>query len=538
VAPSGIDRRQFLQATLALGAAACVETKPVSVPNRAAGAAEPSFDLEEMTVAELQRGMQEGRWTAEGLTATYLARIERLDPKLAAVIETNPDARGVARQLDEERKAGRMRGPLHGIPVLVKDNLDTAGKMETTAGSLALVGSRRLRDSFVVQRLRAAGAVLLGKTNLSEWANIRSSHSSSGWSGRGGQCRNPYVLDRTPCGSSSGSAVAVSANLCAVAIGTETDGSIVCPSTMCGIVGLKPTIGLVSRTGIVPISHSQDTAGPMARSVTDAAILLGAIAGEDPLDPVTSTGRGQAPADYTRFLDPHGLRGARIGIVREKLMGYSDAADRVAQAAIEVMRDAGAVIVDPANVPHVGDYDDAELTVLLYELKADLNRYLAGLDATPVRTLSELIAFNRAHADRELRWFGQDLFEQAEVKGPLTDKPYLDARAKCVRLSREEGIDAVMREHQLDALFAPTSHPAWAIDLVNGDHALGSASTPPAVAGYPSITVPAGDDFGLPIGVSFFGRPFSEPLLLKLAFAFEQATHARKPPRLLPTLEA
>ncbi|PYQ12832.1 MAG: amidase [Acidobacteria bacterium] len=523
-----IGRREFLGYG-AIGGAVLARRPP----------APAEVPLEEATIDGLQEQMESGRLTARRLTAAYLARIDALDrkgPALRAVIETNPDALSMAEALDAERTARGARGPLHGIPVLLKDNLDTADRMTTTAGSLALSGSIPPRDSFVAQKLRQAGAVLLGKANLSEWANIRSSHSSSGWSGRGGQCRNPYVLDRNPCGSSSGSGVAVSANLCALAIGTETDGSIVCPSSINGIVGMKPTVGLVSRAGIIPIAHSQDTAGPMARTVRDAAILLGAIAGADPRDPATAEA-GRAATDYTRLLDPDGLRGARIGVVR-KSFGFHADVDRVMEDALAEMKRRGAVLLDPADIPHAGEYDETELAVLLYELKADLNAYLATLGPeAPVRTLADVIAFNEAHRAEEMPYFGQDLFLKAQEKGPLTDLAYVEALAHSRRLAALEGIDAVMSQQKLDALVAPTGGPAWLTDLVTGDHFSGGLSTPPAVAGYPHVTLPAGHVFGLPVGISFAGRAGSEPTLIRLAYAFEQATRARRPPRFLPAAD-
>ena len=495
--------------------------------------------LEEATIDGLQDQMKAGTLTARRLTQAYLDRIEALDrkgPALRSVIETNPEALAIAEGLDAERKAKGPRGPLHGIPILLKDNLDTADRMTTTAGSLALAGSIPLRDSFVAERLREAGAVLLGKANLSEWANIRSSHSSSGWSGRGGQCRNPYALDRNPCGSSSGSGSAVSANLCAAAIGTETDGSIVCPSNANGLVGIKPTLGLVSRAGIIPIAHSQDTAGPMTRTVRDGAILLAAIAGVDPRDAATAEA-GRAPKDYASFLDEAGLRGARIGVAR-KFFGFHAAVDRVMEGALAEMKRRGAELVDPADIPHTGEYDESELTVLLYELKADLNAYLATLGPkAPVRTLADVIAFNEAHSADEMPYFGQDLFIKAQEKGPLTDLAYVEALARNRRLAALEGIDAVMSKEKLDAIVAPTGGPAWMTDLVDGDHFGGGMSTPPAVAGYPHVTVPAGYVFGLPVGISFVGRAWSEPTLIRLAYAFEQATHARRAPRLLPSAD-
>jgi amidase len=484
----------------------------------------PDFQIEEATVAALQSKMESGALTAEQLTKFYLDRIEELDrrgPTLCSIIETNPDALSLARNLDQERKSKRPRGPLHGIPVILKDNIDTADRMTTTAGSLALEGSIPRRDSTVAERLRAAGAVLLAKANMSEWANIRSTRSSSGWSARGGQCRNPYVLDRNPCGSSSGSAVAAAANLGAVAVGTETDGSIVCPASANGIVGLKPTVGLVSGSGIIPISHTQDTAGPLCRSVADAAVLLSALAGPD----------------YSKFLDPAGLRGARIGVAREKFFGYSDVTDRMAEAALELLRHEGAEVVDPASIPHAGEYDNEELDVLLYELKADLNAYLAGLGPqAPVTNLMEVIEFNERQRDREMPYFGQELFLQAERKGSLASPAYRQALTKCRRLSRTLGIDAVMATYRLDALVAPTGGPAWPTDLVNGDHFTGSSSTPAAVAGYPSISVPMGFTYGLPVNLSFFGRARSEPTLIRLAYSYEQASKHRQPPRFLPTV--
>jgi amidase len=501
----------------------------------------PGFELDELTVRELQAGMEGGRFTARGITELYLGRIEDIDkdgegrPGLHSIIEVNPEALDVAEALDKERKEGRTRGPLHGIPVLLKDNVGTSDRMTTTAGSLALEGSIPQKDSFVAERLRAAGAVLLAKTNLSEWANFRSTRSSSGWSARGGQCRNPYVLDRNPCGSSSGSGAAASANLGAVAIGTETDGSIVCPSNANGLVGLKPTVGLVSRAGIVPISHSQDTAGPMTRTVEDAAILLSALTGVDPRDPSTSASETHRETDYSRFLDAKGLTGKRVGVARH-LFGFHPAVDRLMEEAIAEIRRLGAEVIDEVSLP--GDeLSESEMEVLLYEFKADLNLYLAELgEKAPLRTLAEIIDFNEENREREMPYFGQELFVRAEAKGPLTDKAYRDALAKNHRLSREEGIDKALRQHKLSAIVAPTGGPAWTTDLVNGDHFSGGSSTLAAVAGYPNVTVPAGDVQGLPVGISFFGAAWSEPVLLSIAYAFEQATKLRRKPDFLASL--
>ncbi|MGH2614170.1 MAG: amidase [Thermomicrobiales bacterium] len=504
----------------------------------------PHAMLEELTIADASAAMSASEMTAHEITSMYIERIEAIDqrgPRLRSVMEINPDALHIARAADRERQTTRDRGPLHGIPMLVKDNIGTADSMETTAGSLALVGARPRTDAFVAARLRAAGAVLLGKSNLSEWANFRSLRSSSGWSGRGGQCLNPYALDVTPSGSSSGSAAAVAANLAVAALGTETDGSILSPAAANGIVGLKPTVGLTSRSGVIPIAHSQDTVGPMTRTVADAAVVLEAIAGFDPHDPATA-GASERPPRYTTFLDPDGLRGARIGIPREVYWGYSPPADAVAEAAIAVMRELGAEIVDPADIPTAHQLasgwppsDDGALTVLLYEFKADLNAYLAGLEApTGVGTLAELIAYNEQNAEREMPFFGQELFVMAEANGPLTEPDYLAALEQNRRLSRQEGIDAVLNAHKLDALLMPTSSPPAKIDLVNGGRSLGGSSRPAALAGYPAITVPAGFAFGLPVGITFMGAAFAEPTLLKLAYAFECATSARKTPTYAP----
>ena len=528
------SRRDFLRSGAIAGVVA------LSQPAISRAAEVKPFELDELSVAELQAGMKSGKWSARSLVEKYLSRIEDVDkrgPAVNSVLELNPEAEEIAERLDRERKEGRVRGALHGIPVLIKDNIDTADRMTTTAGSLALAGSVPLKDSFVAQRLRAAGAVILGKTNLSEWANIRSSHSTSGWSGRGGQTRNPYALDRNPCGSSSGSGVAIAANLAAVAVGTETDGSVVCPSSANSLVGIKPTLGLVSRSGIIPIAHSQDTAGPMTRTVADAAALLTVLAGVDPDDAITNESRGRASADYMQFLDANGMKGARIGVAR-KFFGFSDHVDKLVNAAVDVMKSLGATIVDPAEIATVGKFDDTELEVLLYELKADLNKYLASLGPrAPVRSLKEVIEFNEQNAAREMPYFGQDLFVKAEAKGPLTSKEYVQALAKNRRLSRAAGIDAVMLKHKLDAMVAPTGGPPWPTDLLNGDHFTGGYSSPSAVAGYPHVTVPAGYVHGLPVGVSFFGRAYSEPSLIKLAYAYEQATKLRKPPRFLPTAD-
>lgn len=545
--PEVPPRRRFLQSGLLGGAitAAAPVLRPLlgSVRENSGGsapAAVPWFEFDELTISELQDGMKSGKDSARSLAEKYLARIQAVDkrgPAVNSVIETNPDALAIAEALDRERKEKGPRGPLHGVPVLIKDNIDTADKMMTTAGSLALVGSKPPEDSVVAQKLRLAGAVIIGKTNLSEWANIRSRRSTSGWSGRGGLTKNPYALDRNACGSSSGSGAGVSANLCAAAIGTETDGSIVCPSSANGIVGIKPTVGLVSRTGIIPISHTQDGAGPMCRTVRDAAIVLGSLTGVDAEDPATADSQGRSYTDYTQFLKADGLRGARIGVVR-KAFGFSDRVDKIMESALEAMKKEGATLVDPADIETAGKWSDTEMTVFMYELKADLNAYLArpAFNA-PAKTLKDIIEFNDRNHEKEMPFFGQDLFLKAEAKGPLTSQEYLAALAKNRQLARKEGIDATMDKHNLDALVGPTGGPAWLTDLVDGDHFGGGSSGAAAVAGYPNITVPAGFIFGMPVGISFFGRAWSEPILIRMAYAFEQATKVRKGPRFLPTAD-
>jgi amidase len=547
--PSKPSRRSFLQASLTVGTSAAfypalAAARDVSASREAAVPNVKPFELDEITIAELQSGMKSGRFTARSLVEKYTARIEEIDkrgPAVNAIIEMNPEAMAIADSLDKERKEKGTRGPLHGIPVLIKDNIDTADRMMTTAGSLALesaaqAGAKPPKDSFVAQRLRAAGAVILGKTNLSEWANIRSSHSTSGWSGRGGLTRNPYALDRNPCGSSSGTGAGISANLAAVGIGTETDGSIVCPSSSNGLAGIKPTVGLVSRAGIIPISHSQDGAGPMCRTVRDAAILLSALTGVDPDDAATAASVGKSQTDYAQYCDPNGLKGARIGVAR-KYFGFNDAVDALMEHSLDAMKKQGATLIDPADIETFGKFDDSELTIFMYELKADLNAYLARLGPkAPVRTLKEIIDFNERNREKEMPYFGQDLFLKAEAKGPLTEKEYLDALAKNRQLARVEGIDAIMAKHRLDAIVAPTGGPAWLTDLVNGDHVAGGSSNAAAVAGYPNINVTAGYISGLPVGLSFFGRAWSEPTLIRLAYSFEHATKARQAPQFLPSV--
>lgn len=544
-------RRKFLQASVlgGVGIAAGPLVRPVMgasafharADERCGGPVEvPAFDFDEITVGELQEGMKSGKYSAQSITEKYLERIAAVDKngaKLNSVIETNPDALEIAEALDQERKEKGPRGPLHGIPVLIKDNIATADKMQTTAGSLALVGSKPPEDSYVAKKLREAGAVILGKTNLSEWANIRSNHSISGWSGRGGQTKNPYALDRNPCGSSSGTGAGISANFATIGIGTETDGSIVCPSSANGLAGIKPTVGLLSRSHIIPISHTQDTAGPMCRTLGDAAILLGALTGVDPFDSATAASEGRSHKDYTKFLDADGLRGARIGVLR-KAFGFSPAVDRLMEAALDVMKKQGATLVDPVEFETTGKYGKTEFLGFMYELKADLNAYLAwlGPDA-PVKSLKEIIEFNEKNAAREMPYFGQENFLKAEEKGPLTTPEYIEAIKKNHELTGKEGIDATMDKHKLDAIVAPTGGPAWLTDIVNGDAFSGGSSEFPAVSGYPNINVTAGFDFGLPVGISFFGRAWSEPVLLKLAYGFEQATKFRKAPRFLAHVE-
>jgi len=537
----GVDRRSVLGGAAALvggamagraGAGAWPET---AEPKEAGS--QTSFPFAEMRLSELAAGLEAGRWTSAELVEAYVAEIGRVDGTTNAIAELNPDAASIAADLDLERAAGRVRGPLHGIPVVVKDNLDTGDRMETTAGSLALAGSHAARDAFVVARLREAGAVLLGKTNLSEWANFRSTRSTSGWSGRGGQVRNPYALDRNPCGSSSGSGVAPSANLCAAAVGTETDGSVTCPAAFNGIAGLKPTVGLVSRSGIVPISHTQDTAGPMGRTVEDVAILLGGMAGADPADAATRRSAGHVESDYRRLFGAKALAGARLGVARN-FFGWHPEIDRQMEDVLTALKELGAELVDPAEIPHKGEYGEAEWQVLLYEFKTDLEAYLRTRPpGTTPTTLAELIEWNRAHAERSMPWFGQEIFELAVEKGPLTESAYLEALATCAKLSREEGLDKLFADHELDAVVCPSMGPAYPIDWVNGDAYGGSVTEPCAVAGYPHLTVPAGYVLGLPWGLSFLGTAWSEAKLLAYGDAFERATKARREPRLAPTLD-
>jgi amidase len=491
--------------------------------------------VQEITIGEIQEGLASSQITARSLVAAYLERIESMDWNnfgLRSVIETNPDVFTIAHELDREYRQNGPRGVLHGVPILVKDNIDTGDRMLTTAGSLALADSPAPKDAFLVERLRAAGAVILGKTNMSEWANFRSTHSISGWSARGGQCCNPYVLNRNPGGSSSGSGVAVASSLCVVSVGTETDGSIISPAAVNGIVGLKPTVGLISRSGVIPIAHSQDTAGPMGRTVRDVAILLTVLAGVASNDPATK--KNIHSLDFTKFLDPEGLSGARLGVAR-KFFGSNAEVDRLINQNISIMHDYGAEIVDPADLPSHGRFDDSEAEVLSYEFKSDLNEYLKGRgDSVGVHSLAEVISFNEEWKDEEMPYFEQERMVEAQKKGPLTERAYLDALAKSRRLSRDKGIDAVVKKHHVDAIVAPTRGPAFLTDLVNGDPKSISCARPAAVAGYPHITVPAGYVRGLPVGISFFGPAWSEPTLLKIAYAFEQATMARRSPRFLP----
>ncbi|MEM9672516.1 MAG: amidase [Bacteroidota bacterium] len=529
-----MNRRTFIQRT---GTASALAWLPASF---AYSQNQANVDIIEVTITDLQAGMTAGDYTARDLVESYLQRIREIDqqgPTLRSVIEVNPEALALADQRDEERKQGAVRGPLHGIPVMIKDNIDTADQMQTTAGSLALEGSPPAQDAFLVEQIRAAGAVLLGKTNLSEWANFRSTRSSSGWSGRGGQVKNPYVLDRNPCGSSSGSGVAVAANLCTVAIGTETNGSIVCPSQANGIVGIKPTVGLVSRSGIIPISHSQDTAGPMTRTVTDAAILLGVLTGTDTRDPVTQESEGRAYQNYTQFLQADGLNGARIGVGRS-YFGFHEEVDQRMEEALAAMKEQGATLIDLESVMPREELEGAGYQVLLYEFKHDLNKYLAERNHPKMKTLENLIRYNQENAGDEMPYFRQEIFESAQEKGGLEDEAYQEAIAKVRRVSREDGIDKVMQEYQLDAIVAPSGSAAWPIDVVNGDHFLGGSSSPAAMAGYPNISVPAGFVHGLPVGISFFASAYQEPQLIRIAYAFEQATQHRQPPKFTPTLSS
>ena len=526
-----MKRRSFFKTTalggsvVALsGVTACVqETKLPEEVDLA------SFDLNETSAMELQQKMESGELTAEAICKRYLERIGLVDPHLKSVIELNPDALDLAKKLDEERQNGSVRGPLHGIPVMIKDNIDTGDKMQTTAGSLGLEGNVVEKDAFIIKKLRDAGAVLLGKTNLSEWANFRSTNSSSGWSGRGGQVRNPFCLDRSPCGSSSGTGAAVSGNLCTIGIGTETNGSIVCPSGINGIVGIKPTLGMWSRQGIIPIAHSQDTAGPMCRNVTDAAILLGALAEFDTDDAETHLEQGKIYNDYASFLNSDGLNGKRIGIAAQMIPSH-ERVKELMNNAIEAMQNSGAEFIEDLKFETYRKWGNPSYEVLLYEFKADLNKYLQEHPSAPIKSLAELIEFNKANADKEMPWFGQEIFEAAQEKGDLSSEEYLQALEDSKRYAGKEGIDALMDAHNLDAIIAPTNGPTWSIDWVNGDSFTGGSSSPAAISGYPNITVPMGFVEGLPIGLSFFGRAWSEPVLLEIAYAFEQATKHRKAP--------
>lgn len=523
-----MNRRTFLHSSAAIGGSALVSCSSPRLPN-----------IGEMTVADIRDALKFRATTSLALVDAYLQRIQEIDhsgPTLKSIIELNSDARSIAATLDDELQAKGPRGPLHGVPILIKDNIATHDQMQTTAGSLALVGSKPPRDAFLVERLRAAGAVILGKTNLSEWANFRGMKSTSGWSARGGQTCNPYVLDHNPSGSSSGSAVAVSASLCGAAVGTETDGSILSPAAHCGVVGLKPTVGLISRSGIIPISHTQDTAGPMARNVADVALLLGALVGEDTADSSTEGHAAHVMSDYTKQLKEDGLRGARIGIVPSSFDGHAAVAPRMAQV-LKTMRDRGAILIDDLNLPSRQSLGSAEMEVFVHEFKAGVNRYLSTVENSKVHSLHEVIQFNEEHREQELPWFGQEFLQAADATASLDDPGYLAALAKCKEWSRTQGLDALMEEHQLDAIFVAMGGPAGVIDYPHGDHHNGGGFTSiAAIAGYPSITLPIGMVDELPIACAFMGRPWSEATLLRLAYALEQATRARRWPNFLPTL--
>jgi amidase len=526
-------RHVLLLAPLVLFGCTAAPAPPTGAP---APAAAPAIDVVELSASEARARIEAGTLTSRALTEAYAARIAAVDkggPTLNAVIELNPSALDDATARDAERKAGKVRGPMHGIPVLIKDNIDAAG-MVNSAGSLALAEHRPAADAFLVARLREAGAVILGRTNLSEWANFRSTRSTSGWSSRGGQTKNPYALDRNPCGSSSGTGTAIAASLAAVGVGTETDGSIICPAAVAGLVGLKPTVGLVSRSGIIPISVSQDTAGPMTRTVTDAALLLGVIAGVDPADPAGPAAAGRIASDYVAALKPDALAGKRLGVVRQAMGSHPDT-DAAMERAIATLKDAGATVVD-VKIATYNRWNTPEFEVLLYEFKDGLNAYLAKSGA-PHSSLAALIAWNTANQARAMPFFGQEIFEQAQAKGPLSDAAYQRARTSARQLAGRDGLLATLAREKLDALISPSGSPAWPTDHVLGDHFVaGGASGMSAVAGTPSLTVPMGDVFGLPVGLAFMGRAYSEADLLALGYAFEQKSKARRPPAYQPTL--
>lgn len=535
----GLTRRDVLRLGALAGAGASLA--PLVTSSVAATATTAPSDFNEMTITQLQGLMGSRQARSVDLVNFYLQRIRTLDqsgPMVNSVIELNPDALAIASTLDGERQAGHVRGPLHGIPVLLKDNVDTHDRMQTAAGSLALVGTPALQDSTVAARLRAAGAVILGKTTLSEWANFRSFFSSSGWSGRGGQCNNPYAIDRNPCGSSSGSGAAASANFAAISIGTETDGSIVCPANENGVVGIKPTVGLVSRAGVVPISHTQDTVGPHARTVADAAAVLGALVGVDSRDSATAASAGKFHRDYTQFLDPNGVNGVRIGVAREYEGVGSPHTDAVFEDALSALHGAGAILVD-VSFPHLSEINSggSEFTVLLNDFKHDLNAYLSTRSGVPITSLAEAIAFNNAHAAQEMPFFAQEIFDLAQTfSGDLTDPAYLTALARDKVIGGSEGIDAILATNNVQAIVAPTDTPAWPTDLINSDHFIFGSSSAAAIVGYPIIVVPMGFSFGLPLGLSIMGTAFSEPTLIKIASGFEHASQARQAPKFFATL--
>ena len=532
-----MNRRSFLAILPSSAALAAQRTQ--TRPSNGNAQDAPPFELDEITIDDLSRGMQSGKYTARRVTELYLARIEatnRRGPMLRAVIETNPDAPAIADKLDAERRQGAVRGPMHGIPVLLKANIGTADRTHTSAGSLALADWSPPKDAFIVAQLRDSGAVLLGKSNLSEWAGSRGAGRIGGWSGVGGQTRNPYVLDRSPQGSSAGSGVGVAANLCSVAVGTDTGGSITYPAAVCGIVGLRPTLGMLSRAGIIPLSLTRDTAGPMGRTVRDVAILLGAMTGIDAADPMTAPNRPEPMKDYTRFLDPGGLKGARLVVAREYFGGHPGS-DMVIEAAMKVLRDQGAELFDQPDGLSTEPYQSESRILSNHDMKAELNRYLSQLpEHFPVRTLAQLVEFNERNRDRELQFYGQSALIAAEKAPPVSEERYLAAREKCWRLSRDEGIDAILKKHRADAIIAPSLTPSFVTDFVMGDGRTVACTIPACTAGYPHLNVPAGFVHGLPVTLSFFSTAWSEPALLRLGYAFEQATKARRKPEFLPTL--